>query len=412
MGVRIRALSPDDTEAMLALDQWAFAFSTEDLDPGPAVDCFEWDRVHGAHLDGGAELAGIYAVYSVDLPVPGGQLPAAGLTWVGVHPAHRRRGVLTAMMREHLAQVRERGEAVSALNAAEQPIYGRFGYGMAGRQLSLTVPRGTAIRDVPAAEDLRIRIEKVDADRHADVVGDCYEAARRDRPGMVSRDRKPLRRVILEDQTWMREGAESLRILTAQDPAGEIRGYALFRRKPTWTAGSPDGTVHVRELVARDAAATRAMWGRLLDLDLMARVETGERPLDDELLHLLVDWRRSRPVLADGIWVRLVDLPAALRARDYLAAVDVVLEVTDRLCPWNAGHWRLTAGQGAARCEPTDTPADLSLDVRELGAAYLGSQTLRSLAAAGLVQVHDPQLLAAASAAFSWPVAAFCGWRF
>lgn len=412
MSVQIRALSAADVDAVLELDQWAFAFSIEGLDPSPAVDCFEWDRVHGAYRPDGDQLAGIYAVYSVELPVPGGSLPAAGLTWVGVHPDHRRQGVLTAMMQRHLAQVRERGEAVSVLNAAEQPIYGRFGYGMAGRQLSLRVPRGARLRDVPGTDQLRLRMDKADVDKHADLVGDCYEAARQRRPGMVSRSRPPMRRVVFVDQPWMREGAESLRILTAEDAAGQVRGYALFRRKSSWTAGSPDGIVRVRELVARDAAAARALWGRLFDLDLMAVAHTDERPTDDALLHLMADWRTARPQLADGIWVRLVDLPAALAARRYAVPLDVVLEVSDALRPDNAGRWRLVADTDGASCERTGSAPDLALDVRELGAAYLGSQSLDSLASAGLVEQLQDGQLASASAAFSWPIAAFCGWRF
>ena len=121
MSVQIRPLSIDDADDVIDLDQWAFSFSPEGLDPRLTVASLEWDRFHGAYRGGTEELAGIYGVYSLDLPVPGGALPAAGLTWVGVHPQYRRQGVLTAMMHRHLAQVRERGEAVSALNASEQP---------------------------------------------------------------------------------------------------------------------------------------------------------------------------------------------------------------------------------------------------------------------------------------------------
>jgi predicted acetyltransferase len=435
---RIVALGEDDVDAILELDGWAFGVDDE-VDPGPTVACFEWDRTRGAYLpdlDGIEQLAGIDSVYSLDLPVPGGSLACAGLTWVGVHPAFRRRGVLTALITDHLQTVRERGEAVSALHASEATIYGRFGYGAATAEVRGTLPRGAALRDVPGADTVRLRMDVADVDRHSDVVGDCYEAARRSRPGMVSRNSPAQRRRRLFDPTQWRSGAERLRILIAEaedisddgQDAGNAghraeatigtptaRGYALFRRQSKWEGKIPDGTVLVKELVARDPATARALWGRLLDLDLMARVETDVRATDDALLHLLVDPRQAKPVLYEGLWVRLIDLPTALAARRYNCEVDVVFDVRDELCPWNAGRWRLSAGPEHARCSPSAGSLDsvaFSLDVRELGAAFLGSRTLNAFADAGLAAVLDPVGFATASRAFSWPVAAHCGWMF
>jgi predicted acetyltransferase len=208
-------------------------------------------------------------------------------------------------------------------------------------------------------------------------------------------------------------GSETLRILVAEsDDGGPARGYALFRRKHDWNGASPNGKVVVRELVARDPAAAHALWSRLLDLDLMATVEVGDRPIDDPLLSMLADPRSAKPVVVDGIWVRLVDLPAALAARRYAGDVDVVLEVTDAVLPENAGRWRLTGGADGAECRRTDDAADVALDVRELGAAYLGTVTLSHQASAGLVRAPDPAALLAASAAFAWPVAAYTPWMF
>jgi len=417
---RVAALGRDDADAVLDVDQWAFAMVSDDVDHAAALDELEWDRTYGAFVPdrGGEVLAGVNSTFTLRLPVPGGEIDAGGLTWVGVHPQFRRRGVLTAMIRDHLQQVRDRGEPVSALHASEATIYGRFGYGTAGRHLMMELGRGAELRDVPGSDQVRLRFERVDVERHADLVGDCFEAARAGVPGFVSRNTPGKRRRVLDDQlfTRRRTGVETLRILVAEsDDGGPARGYALFRRKHDWSGASPNGTVQVRELVARDAAAAHALWSRLLDLDLMSTVELSDRPIDDPLLSMLADPRSAKPVVVDGIWVRLVDLPAALAARRYTADVDVVLEVTDTLCPWNAGRWHLTGGPDAAACRPatdaTDAPV-LSLDVRELGAAYLGSETLSHLASAGLVRASDPHALLRASAAFSWPVKAYTPWMF
>jgi predicted acetyltransferase len=417
--VVIAPLTAADRDAIASLNQWSFGYSTEGIDLDGPMQTLEWDRTFGARLDGDDELAGMNATYSLHLPVPGGSLDCAGLTWVGVHPGARRRGVMRAMVTHHLQQARGRGEPVSALHAAEQPIYGRFGYGLTGHQLSLTLPRGAGLRDVSGASDVRIRLEHADPARHADPLAECFSLAGRDRPGMVDRPSPGLRLEPLDDQLAHRRAAESLRVLLADgDPAddgtpGPLRGYAIFRRRGHWEDAMPNGTVLVRELVARDPAAARALWGRLVDLDLTSTVETDDRPLDDPLIQLLHDYRSARPRLVDGLWLRLVDLPTTLAARRYAQNLDVVLGVTDDLLPENAGSWRLRGGpDGPGECTRSQAEPDLVVDVRELGASYLGSVTWSALAASGLVRELRPGALDRTSRAFQWPVAAYCGWGF
>lgn len=415
----ISVLSRDDAPELLDLDQWAFGFDSSEHDTvDPVLDLLEWGRVYGARLPGpggsGDRLAGIYGAYSVDCPLPGGtSAPAAGLTWVGVHPRDRRRGVLSAMIRHHLDDVRtRRGEPFSLLFAAEPAIYGRFGYGLASRGTTFALGRGTALRDVAGADDLVIDIEHADADRHAKTLAACYAAAAARRPGCISRTAEGATRFPFYDPPRTRRGAESLRVITATAPDGDLRGYALFRRRMRWDDGMPNGTVEVREIITQDAAACRALWGRLTDLDLTAKVETLPLAVDDPLLHLLVDPRAAAPRLYDGLWCRLVDVPAALTARRYATEVDLVLEVTDPQRPDNAGRWHLAAGPTSARCERTERPPHLTLDVRELGNAFLGGITLTALAASGLVTVHDPAALVVAAVAFGSPIAPWCAWEF
>src|SRR5262249_42667283 len=109
---------------------------------------------------------------------------------------------------------------------------------------------------------------------------------------------------------------------------------------------------------------------------------------------------------ADGLWVRVIDLPRALTSRRYAAPVDVVLEVTDSMIEANAGRWRLRVGAGGAlvTCTPADGEADLSLDIADVAAAYLGGTPLGALQLAGRVREHRPGAVAAASTAFGWPV--------
>lgn len=418
VGMHLAPIRPEDGPNLIAVDQWAFGVPEEGGFEAE-LEAIDWDRTIGMWLDGTPpRLVGTAVALPVDLPVPGGSVPCAGVSWVGVHPQFRRRGILRTLMSVQLRDVHERGrEPVSALFAAEEGIYGRFGYGPAARDLRLSVPRGAALRDVPGADGVEVTLERADADRHAELIGDCHDRAGRSRPGMVRRTTPAQRRLVLVDRPHRHREAETLRVALAvdagTDPAtGPLRGYALFRRRAAWDGAVPNGAVQVRELVATDAAAARALWGVLTDLDLTSRVETDPRPADDPLLHLLVDARAAAPRFGDGLWVRLVDVPAALAGRRYASEVDMVLAVDDPVCPWNHGSWRLRGGPDGAECGPTTAGPDLTVGVSELGAAYLGGTTVTALGAAGLVTEHTRGTLAAAGTALTWPIAPHCSWEF
>jgi predicted acetyltransferase len=361
-------------------------------------------------------------------PVPGAELPTAGLTWVGVHPQHRRRGLLTAMIDLHLARSAERGEALSALFAAEAPIYGRFGYGHAADDLRLDIPRGAALRDVPGAGRHKVRVEVATRDRHGDLVDRLHRAAGAaptgvpgvNRPGWVTRETEELQAAHWDDAPAHRGGRESRRIMIVELD-GEPRGYVTFRRTLSWEPAGPRGRVDAGEVVAVDAAAARALWGALLDLDLTNEVTPFILPVDDVVTQLLVNLRAAGPRTPDNLWVRLVDVAAALAGRQYAADVDVTLAVTDARLPANAGVYRLQAEAfgpaSVERVDPEFEAPELSLDVSELGAAYLGGTSLAALAAAGLVTDHTRPgpaggVLARASTAFGWPVAPGASWVF
>ncbi len=422
-GYRLTVLDdPERMEEVLRLDQWAFPteVSLEDLlrveQPVP------WGRSWGieqvAPSSGGA-LAAMYGTYTLgEFPVPGSEVPCGWLTWVAVHPGHRRRGLLRRMIDHHFADCLERGEAISGLNAAEAAIYGRFGYGMAAPQVSLTIPRGAQLRAVPGSEALAVELYEWDPVRHGDEVAALHRDYARvpegiGRPGWATWETPELRRTADQDPPVLRQGQEALRLLVVRDREGRLRGYARFRRKAAWLRNAADGTVTLRDAVALDAPAAHRLWSVLLDLDLMARVEAGPLPADDPILSLLVDVRAAMPSGNDLQWLRILDLPRALADRRYAAPVDVVIEVEDRLLPANAGRWRVRAEAfGHAEVTRSETDPDLSLDIRELGAAHLGAVSLASLAQAGLVRANAPEALVRAATAWSWPIAAGASWVF
>ncbi|MFF3642384.1 GNAT family N-acetyltransferase [Streptomyces sp. NPDC002564] len=356
----------------------------------------EHDRSFGL-WDEGACVATAGA-FTFRMSVPGGALvDAAGVTMVSVAATHRRRGILTSMMRRQLDDVRAAGEPVAVLTASEPAIYGRFGYGAATSQMKAAIDTARVRLSVPpGTDDVRLRYAKP-----ADVHAACEELYARQvtrRPGMLARQ-PGWERLGLLDPPGERSGASPLQCVVAER-AGEPVGYARFAVKPDWDWQGPKGTVHVRDVQGLDPAAYAALWRFLFGIDLTSTVVAHSRPVDDPLLQLVSDVRRCDLSVRDALYVRLVEVGAALQARTYQAPVDVVFEVEDDFCAWNAGRWRLTGDAKGASCERTDDVADLALSVRELGAAYLGGVSLVSLAGAGRVREARRGALAEASVAF------------
>jgi predicted acetyltransferase len=410
----LRSIAPEEFEAYCEVAVQAFN------ETGRLADIveqermvFEFDRSIAA-LDGDA-IVGTTAAYTFQLTVPGGVVDAGGVTFVAVLPSHRRRGILSAMMRHQLADIAARGEPVAALFASESVIYGRYGYGCTSDQLSLTVRRGEGTLKPAAASagsgDGSVRLRGVQPADMRTELGQVYDSACPHRPGMMARDDRWWQ-AVLNDPESERRGMSQQKCLLASDDSG-ARGYALYRTKPDWDDGDlPYGRLEVRELLAVDGAAAAALWTDLLTRDLIGVVTARMRPIDDPLLDMLADRRRARAYLSDGLWVRLVDLPAALTSRRYSCPADLVIEVTDELLPANAGRWRLQCPgpdeTGTATCERTTAAADILLPVAALGAGYLGGVRLGALGTAGLITECRTGALAVLSAAMYSDPAPWC----
>ncbi|KUM90618.1 MULTISPECIES: GNAT family N-acetyltransferase [Streptomyces] len=351
----------------------------------------------------GERCVGTAGAFSFRLTVPGGaSVPAAGVTMVGVAGTHRRRGLLTSMMRRQLDDVRSWGEPLAVLTASEPVIYGRFGYGVGTYNVNADIDTTRVRLSVsPGTDDVRLRYAAP-----ADVLDACeavYARLVSRRPGMVARI-PGWERLWLLDPEGDRGGASPLQCVVAERD-GEVVGFVRYRVKADWEAAGPKGTVVVSDLEALDPATHGALWRFLFDLDLTSRIDIRRRPVDEAWQYLVSDVRRCSLVVRDSLHVRLVDVGAALEARTYQTPVDVVLEVEDSFCPWNSGRWRLSGDAKGASCERTTDAADLALSVRELGAAYLGGVSLASLAGAGLVREVRQGALAEAAVGFGSAVA-------
>ncbi|TDD13957.1 GNAT family N-acetyltransferase [Nonomuraea diastatica] len=394
------------------LDAWARMITTtygQDWYEGGlrnAASSIEPERTIAAY--DGEEIVGGASIYGRVMTIPGSaapvSVPVAGITLVAVLPTHRRRGILTAMMRKQLTDLHESGgEPIAALNAAEATIYDRFGYGVAshvaeiqGDKRFMALRPGTDLGDgtirLLGRQEARPLLEKV------------YDTARRSGVGWVDRTEK-FWEARLADGERMREGGTALRFAFHLDPGGEVTGYAFYRSKPR--------LVQVIEVAATTRQSYAALWRYLIDLDAHAGLAY-DGAVDEPLKHLLADPRAARTTVIDNLWVRLVDVERSLAARRYSIPLDLVLEVQDTFCPWNAGRYHLRADGESVTCERTQAQSDLRLTSAELGAAYLGGTTLSSLAAGGRVEELRPGAVTAASLAFRGEREPFhpSGWAF
>lgn len=359
----------------------------------------ELDRTIAA-FDGDVPVAGT-AIYSRVMTLPGAALPIAGITWVGVSPTHRRRGIFTSMTRKQLTDLHESGgEPIAMLNAAEATIYGRFGYGIASHAVQLEgEKRFMRFRSDIDTGQGTIRLLKRDEARP--LIEQVYATIWTERVGWVERTSR-FWDYCLYDEEHVRHGATELRFAIHKEPDGAVTGYALYRYQ-----SEGDGTIQVKELVAATQSAYAALWRFLIDIDLYRQISY-EGAMDEPLLSMLFDARAVRSTVVDRLWVRLVDVDRALAARRYAIPLDMVFEVEDSFCPWNNGRFRLQADGDSATCERTRTSADLQLNVAELGAIFLGGTTLAQLAAAGLVKELRSGAVATCSLAFRGEREPFC----
>jgi predicted acetyltransferase len=399
MTIEYRSPSADEgVVPALSTTYRAFGAEIRDYDREHVPKLMPADRIQCA-FDNGKPIA-TAAAYAFDLTIPGGQLPVGGVTWVGVLPSHRRRGVLTELMRRQLHDLHQRGEPLAALWATESAIYGRFGYGIAAPVFELR--GGTATFRFRGNPDPVGGVRLVEREEAREAFPPIYERVRPTIAGMLTRIPELWDVYRLADEDFMRDGFGP-KFYALYERDGSAEAYATYRIKSNWEDGLPHYELTVIEAIAASPVATRELWRFLFNVDLVTRVSSNLFDPGSPLFLMVVDPRRLELKLMEGLWLRLVDVEAALRARCYADDESVVLEVGDELCPWNAGRYRVGADAGRTDAEP-----DLRLDVADLASAYLGAFDFQRLAAALRVEELRPGALARANRLFRTPRPPFC----
>ncbi len=407
----LRPVSEDEYLEFVNRGDTAFAVRNDEADVRRRFAGFEADRSIAAFVDG--ELVATAYAHSLELTLPGPvTAPVAGVASVGVLPTHRRRGLLTRMMSRQLDDIHEAGESLAVLTASEGLIYGRFGYGPAVFQASYRLERKDA-RLHPGVDPAG-GLAFVDQATAADTLPAVFDEARRLRPGDVSRPRDWWVDLLADDER-KKDGTRALFFVVHHDPDGLVDGYASYQvsRAPGLDRPGP-GVVRVRELCALGSDATAALWGFLCDLDLTEALEANTRPVDEPLRWLLADPRALvLTSCSDHLWLRIVDLEAALARRRYQGEGSIVFEVADELCPWNRGTWAVAAGpEGSRVSRAPERPADISIDVADLASAYLGGVSFCALAQGQRLVEHRPGALRRADILFSCEPSPYCASHF
>jgi len=377
---------------------------------GPGVDDEYWDKVAASWpaehkfgaFDDGVPI-GIVSSFDTEIAVPGGnRVPAAAVEGVGVRADRTRRGVLTSMMRTQLDYLAGRGLPLACLHASEPTIYGRFGYGVGALGKTVSIARPAArLHDalLPSGE-----VRLLTAEEAVKEIPALYQRIGLHRPGMIGRP----------EQWWPITHDRHVRaahlVAVHSGPDGDD-GFVSYEAVDQRTLQDPyrGAMLRVRELHAANDAARIELWRYLLSVDLVSAVHAMYRPVDEPLQPMLTDQRHAATTQVGGdLWVRLLDVGAALSARTYRDAGPVVLDVTDRFLPANTGRYEVSA-DGARR---TEAAADLALDVDVLAMLYLGGWSATALVQAGRITVHDPAAVSRADELFTTIAAPWCGTYF
>jgi predicted acetyltransferase len=386
------------TEGVLAIGQY-FGMVANEERMQRFADQMTLERMHAAWSDG--TVAGGAGAFDFNLTVPGGDLRTAGVTVVGVLPTHRRRGVLRALMRAQLDDAYERGELLAALWASEETIYGRFGYGLASfcGEITLAHEHNSFAQPFEPQGTLRL----IDADEALEAIPPVFERIRPEWPGMFSRNRLWWENREIADPEERRDGAGPKRWV-AYERDGSLEGYAVYRHKPGFEAGTTNAELRVLEAFGTTPEALRDVWAYLLAIDWIATTKSFLLPPDHALFMLLATPRRARYRMGDGLWVRVLDVGAALSGRVYQGDEPIVFEVADEFCPWNEGRWKLEGG----RAERTKDDPDLRLPVQSLGSALLGGVSFASLRRAGRLAELKDGAIAHGDSLFRWDRHPWC----
>ena len=397
-----RHARPDEMEDYLRIVRYVFGDDPEELedDEFPMQPSWTWVGCHKG------KIVSTSGGYPFIMRLNGCDVEVDGVSNIGTDPAYRRRGLVRRLVTDRLQQAHEAGRPAAVLYASYGAIYQRFGYGLASGSMYCNFdPRFAALQFGEKPEG---QMERITRDRVEGVCADSYTDFMRKRSLMMQRN----------DRMWkfvVRKGAQCA---VHRDETGRVDGYLVYRlrefKRSTGPYGEmpgepdPDQRLEIQELVWTDIKSFRALWEYVRAHDLVGSV-TYNAPVDDPAWSMLLEPRVLKPLLYEGIWLRVTDLKSLLQSRLYDHAGSVSLQVDeDAACPWNAGTWRLDAGPGGQEVTPVGGTGEVRISIAGLASLITGHFSLSHLVRIGRASVSDPARLPLLDALFSTRYAPFC----
>lgn len=344
----------------------------------------------------GAQIVGMSMYLDLRLTVPGGAVvPTAGVTWVAVSPTHRRRGVLRAMLADLHHRMTRHDYPMAALMASDGGIYGRFGYGPAAIEQRLRVHRRWAQFHPRVPDPGGVTV--ISPADHRGELAAIDERWRQCTPGGLHTPPVMWDEVLADRESTRHGGSPHFGLLHPD-------GYAMYR---TYEATD---SIEVTRFAAATSDAHLALWRVLLGFDLFDTVSVHTHPAEP-LPYLLTDPRQVETLSSrDSLWLRILDIPAALQARSYQADLSAVVHICDT--QHGQSTFTLTICDGQAQIVPADADADVHADLSVLGSIYLGAHRPSAFATANRLRCDDAGLLKQLDLAFASDVPAQLGYDF
>jgi predicted acetyltransferase len=351
-------------------------------------------------------MATTMGVFPFTVRLNGAPVKMGGVTAVGTLPQFRRRGLLRQVMKQGFETMRERGQAYAILWASMGAIYQRFGYGLAASQMGYSFdPRYAAFESPSAAPGSVTLLSSEDGFPVAKQLYIQHVAAR----NLAIHRSTVLWRV---DNLRPAKKGGVVHIAVYRNADGEARGHLAYEatEDPDIRPPGPNQLFEVKDFVALDMDAYRGLWDYIRRHDLVGRVRIQNwLPVDDPAPDLLLEPRVLNRHTSDAIWMRIVDVEAAVPQRPYGDRGELTFAIAgDDMCPSNNGTYLLETDGPTTAIRRTDRAAGLTMRVNSLATLLAGHRSATHLARAGLIEASDAATLGTADRLFRTEYAPHC----